>query len=269
MLARSVGMNTTIVRSLLLGFLLSASCAFGATFSLNPGLDAFVAAGPMGNLSANNYGAAGALSLSAPGLSQGEFQSLLQFNLAAAKVSFDAQFGAGQWIIQSVTLQLTAAAPNNSIFNAPAAGQFGISWMQNDSWTEGTGTPGAPTTTGITFSTLNGFLGGADEMLGTFSFNGGTSGSSTYSVNLTPLFSGDILSGSALSLRLFAADNGISYVSDSRNFGTAPARPLLTITAVPEPGTIVVALLGATLLVSRRPAYIHPPRKEPTCEPKP
>src|SRR5262245_59209715 len=223
-----------------------------ATFSLNPAADAFVTTGPSGNLSANNYGGAGALVVAAGGLPQGEFQSVLQFNLAAAKSSFDSQFGSGQWTIQSVTLQLTAGAPSNPIFNASAAGQFAISWMQNDGWTEGSGTPMAPTLTGITFATLSAFLGNTDEALGTFAYNGATSGNSTYSLSLTPSFSADILSGSTLSLRMFAADSAVSYLSDSRSFGTVSARPLLTLTAVPEPGTFGFGLLGLALFVRGR-----------------
>ena len=206
-----------------------------ATFSQNPSADAFVTPGPTGNLSNNNYGGAGALSIAAPGLSQGEFQSVLQFGLSAAKTSFDAQFGVGQWTIQSVTLQLTATAPGNPIFNSSAAGQFSVSWMQNDTWTEGTGTPQTPTTAGITFATLSNFVSGADELLGTYGFNGATNGNATYTLNLTPSFSADILAGGTLSLRMFAANNSVSYLSDSRNFGGASVRPLLTVTAVPEP----------------------------------
>src|SRR6266850_128005 len=104
--------------------------AKAATFTLNPSADAFVSA----NQSGNNYGGAGALSVAAPGLSKGEFQSVLRFDLSGAKSTFDNQFGAGQWSIQSITLQLTAAPPNNAIFNASAAGQFTVSWMQNDGW---------------------------------------------------------------------------------------------------------------------------------------
>src|SRR5258708_5422061 len=142
--------------------------ASASTFSLNPSADAFVTTGPSGNLSINNYGGAGALTIAALNLSQGEFQSVLQFGLSGAKSAFDSQFGAGQWSIQSVTLQLTAAPPNNPIFNASAAGQFKISWMQNDGWTEGAGTPQTPSATGITFSTLSNFVSGADENLGSF-----------------------------------------------------------------------------------------------------
>src|SRR5215831_19401829 len=125
-------MNTSRIRSLaspLIVFLCFISAAAeAASSSLNPSADAFVANGPTGNLSINNYGGAGALSIAAPNLSQGEFQSVLQFNLAGVKSTFDAQFGVGQWSLQSVSLQLTATAPNNAIFNGSAAGQFSVSW---------------------------------------------------------------------------------------------------------------------------------------------
>lgn len=245
-------MNATINSLLLAG--MASTLAFisgsAATFSLNPGADTFVTTGPTGNLSISNYGGAGALSVAAPGLAQGEFQSVLQFGLAGAKSSFDSQFGAGQWSIQSVTLQLAAAPPNNPIFNSPAAGQFRLSWMQNDGWTEGTGTPQSPSSTGITFSTLSNFVSGAEEALGTFSFNGATNGNSIYTLNLTPSFSAEILAGSTVSLRMFAADSTISYISDSRSFGTASARPLLTITAVPEPGAFGLSMAGFSLVAA-------------------
>jgi len=231
-----------IVLALLCQFL----CLHGsaATFSLNPSADAFVSASQGGN----NYGGAGALSIAAPGLSQGEFQSVLQFNLSGAKSSFDSQFGVGQWSISSIALQLTATAPNNAIFNASAAGQITVSWMQNDSWIEGTGTPQAPTTTGLTFSTLSSFLSGADENLGTFAFNGGTSGNSSYSLGLTSLFSADALAGNTVSIRILAGDSAVSALFDSRSFGTVAARPVLTVTAVPEPGAGTLVLLGLGLV---------------------
>jgi hypothetical protein len=225
---------------------------WAASFSLNPSADAFVATGSSGSLSNNNYGGAGALSVAAPNLSQGEFQSVLMFGLSGAKSSFDSQFGVGLWTIQSVTLQLTAAAPNNAIFNPSAAGQFSVSWMQNDGWTEGTGTPQAPTTTGITFSTLPGFLSSADETLGTFSYSGATNGSTTYTLSLTPLFSEDVLAGNTASLRMFAADSAVSYFSDSRSFSTASARPLLTISAVPEPQVGALLVIGLALFSRSR-----------------
>jgi hypothetical protein len=223
--------------------------ARAASSSLNPSADAFVDGGnPSGNMRTNNFGGAGALSVAGPNNLQGEFQSVLQFSFSSVKSAFDSQFGVGQWTIQSVTLQFTATAPNNAIFNPSAAGQFSISWMQNDGWIEGTGTPQAPTQTGITFATLNNFLSPADEGLGTFNFNGATSGNATYTLGLTPSFSADILAGNTVSFRMFAADSTVSYLSDSRNFGTASARPLLTITAVPEPTSVALGLIGLCFL---------------------
>ncbi len=238
------------VWSFFLVCLLSFICnpVWAASSSVNPSADAFVTTGATANLSNNNYGGAGALSIAAPNLAQGEFQSVLQFSLSSVKSAFDSQFGVGQWTIQSVTLQLTATAPNNAIFNPSAAGQFFISWMQNDGWAEGTGTPQLPTQTGIAFATLNSFLSPADEALGTFSFNGATSGNSTYTLGLTPSFSADILTGNNVSFRMFAADTTVSYLSDSRSFGTASARPLLTITAVPEPTSVALGLIGLCFL---------------------
>jgi len=230
-----------------------ATSSWAATASTNSFSDAFVTTGPSGNLNGNNYGAAGALGVSAPSLPKGEFQSVLQFDLAGARNSFDRQFGAGQWSVQSVSLQLTATPTNNAIFNATAAGQFQIYWMQNDSWTEGAGTPAVPTTTGITFTSLqNTFIGPGDESLGTFSFNGATSGNANYSLDLTPGFSADLLAGNDISLRLVAADSVVSYLFNSRNFGTAANRPLISISVVPEPGTTALGSLGITFLAGWR-----------------
>jgi hypothetical protein len=244
----------TIPNTLLatLAALLLALPLSAATFTLNPSADAFMTTGPSANLSGNNYGGAGALSVAAPGLANGEFQSVLRFDLSGAKTSFDTQFGLGQWTIQSISLSLTATSPNNPIFNPSAAGQFGISWMQNDSWVEGTGTPSAPTTTGITFSSLPSFLSAGDESLGTFSFAGGTSGSSAYTLSLTSGFQADAAAGNLVSLRLFAADSTLSYLSDSRSFGTAGARPVLSIVVVPEPTALSLLAVGAPLLLAAR-----------------
>ncbi|HWY76611.1 MAG TPA: hypothetical protein VN281_13385 [Verrucomicrobiae bacterium] len=208
-----------------------------AVFSTNSFSDAFVTTGPTGNFRGNNYGSAGALGVSAPGLPKGEFQSVLQFDVSGAVSAFNNQYGAGQWRIQSVTLQLTATAPNNPIFNTSSAGQFQVNWMQNNSWTEGTGTPNAPTNNGITYNTLHStFVGPNDENLGTFAFNGATNGTASYTLNLAPGLVSGLISGGDVSLDMFAADTNISYLFDSRNLGTVGARPLLTIDAIPEPG---------------------------------
>jgi hypothetical protein len=230
--------------------------ASAATFTLSPTQDAFVSAAN----SSSNYGAAGALLVNAAGLSKGEFDSVLQFNFAAAKASFDSTFGAGLWSIQSVTLQLTSANPGNPIFNSPAAaGAFTLTWMKNDSWTEGTGTPSTPTSDGITYDTLkNTFRNSSDDqLLGTYSFPGDTSGNHIYSLGLNSFFVDDATKGQPVSLLALPADSAIVYTANSQNFTTPASRPILTVTAigVPEPGTAGLLLAGAGVgLLPRRRA---------------
>ena len=95
----------------------------------------------------HNFGAAGALQVSAPGLPHGELQSLLRFNTAAAVAQFNTQFGPGNWTLTAATLSMgtnfgaQGANPNNPIFNLINAGDFRIDWLQNDTWLEGSGTP--------------------------------------------------------------------------------------------------------------------------------
>ena len=238
-----------IVALILLAVASAPLAARSASFGANPITDAFVTTGPTGNLSGSNYGGAGAVSLSAPGLPQGEFQSVLRFDLSGAVAAFNAVFGAGQWNVQSVALQLTATTNSHPIFNTPAAGQFEISWMQNDSWVEGTGTPVSPGATGITFTSLQStFIGAGDEALGTFAFDGSTSGSFSYSLGLSPGLVADVLAGSILGVRLFAEDGSASGVFYSRSFGTTAFRPLLTVVAVPEPDPLALAALGLVLV---------------------
>src|SRR5436309_4937904 len=78
--------------------------------------DAFVATGPSGELRGNNYGGGGALAVAAGNLPNGEFQSVIRFDLSGARASLDAQYGAGQWSLQSVGLQLTSSPHNNTIY---------------------------------------------------------------------------------------------------------------------------------------------------------
>jgi hypothetical protein len=225
-----------------------------ASFTVTPAADAFVATGANGNLSGNNYGGGGALVVAAAGLPNGEFQTVMKFDLSGARDSFNGQYGVGQWAIESVTLQLTSSPHTNPIYNNVAAGLFGISLMQNNGWVEGTGTASTPATNGITYATLQSTFisNGADQALGTFRFPGGTSGANRYSLDLSPGLIGDIAAGNELSLRLFAADNSVSYLFSSRATSAAADEPQLIVEAVPEPQTLVlVGLAGAVAAVGR------------------
>lgn len=227
-----------------------------ATYSTNSFADAFVAAGPTGNLSGNNYGGGGALSIAANGLPNGEFQTVLKFDLSGARDAFNAQFGVGQWSVQSISLQLSSSPHNNAIYNAIAAGAFGISLMQNNAWVEGTGTAGSPTTDGISFNTLQSTFinNAADQDLGTFDFPGGSSGANTYTLTLSPGLLSDVENGDQASFRMFADDEVVSYLFSSRSASGPSTHPDLIITAVPEPGTLTLMGLAAVLLLLRRTA---------------
>lgn len=222
--------------------------------TLNPVADAFVTTGPAGEFTANNYGGAGALSLAASGSAKGTFQSLLRFDLSGTVAGFDAQFGAGLWKIDSVSLTLTSAAPNNAIFNSSVAGTFGIGWMQNDAWVEGAGNPSSPAATGVSFSSLPSLTSLADASLGSFAFNGSTSGSSVWNLALAAAFAIDLAAGGEVTLTLAPADSSVSYLFNSRSFGTVASRPLLSVNAVaiPEPGTLGLLSAAAAWFVVRR-----------------
>ena len=122
--------------------------------------------------------------------------------------------------------------------------------MQNNSWTGGNGTPTSPSGAGINYNTLQSTYinNSADQALGAFSFAGNTTGMNTYTLNLSSGMIADLMSGSDLSLRMYADDSVVSYLFNSENFGTVADRPLLTITAVPEPATLTTFALGLTLL---------------------
>jgi len=231
-----------------------------ATFTLNPTEDAFVSsANP-----ASNYGGAGALAVAAAALPKGEFDSVLKFNLSTAKASFDTALGAGLWSVTSITLQLTATSPANALFNGNGAGpggsninfsgSFSMSWMQNHSWVEGNGTPAAASTTGITFSTLSSFRGGADQTLGTFAFGGATSGNDVWTLGLAASLVADVVAGNVAGMLMLPADNAVTYLSNSRSVGTVAFHPQLTVTAssVPEPRCAGLFAGGAFAMLARR-----------------
>ncbi len=192
-----------------------------------------------------NFGNAGALIASGSAYTN-QFASVLKFDLSTAATALDLAYGVGNWSLDSLNLELTAATPNNLAFNANVAGPIAVQWLAVDSWTEG----------GINWNGASALLTGA-QSLGTFNYNGANSGTTSYALGNSTGFNADLLAGSTASLYLSAGSPATSMVINSRNFTTLPNRPALIITAsaVPEPGRLVLMNLGAaaSLLRRRRP----------------
>ncbi len=228
------------------------SARASSSSSLSPVADTYVSS----NQPNNSFGQGGSVEVSASAQPNGEFQALLRFDLTSAKSLFDTTFGAGNWSVQSATLQLTPVAPVSPSYNPNTAGQFAVRWMENDSWIEGSGTPAGPGTDGITYTSLPPFLSAADQALGTFNYNGTNGSTSTNALASNSSFFSDLAGGGPVSLRLLAADSTVSMLFTSRNFGNPAVRPSLTVTAtsIPEPSAIllVAACCGGSFFTKRR-----------------
>jgi hypothetical protein len=231
----------------------AASAQSPVTVTVTPSADAFMRSAD----ATHNYGGAGALSVSGAsavngsGQQNGLYESLMRFSLSGAVSSFDTAFGAGNWTLSSATLRLTeVAAPNNAIFNR-GVGSFGINWMANDSWVEGTGSPTAPAADGVTWNDTPSLTPvGSTVLLGTFA-NAGQNTQQGFALPLgDATFVNDLMSGGNASFYLTAASPGLGFTFDSRTFGTVSARPLLEVIAVPEPGVTALLALGGVVVLA-------------------
>jgi hypothetical protein len=236
------------------GLIATAACAVcpgairaAAAPGINPTADTFVSSANPGD----NYGAAGALEVSAVSSAKGEFDSFLRFNLGSTLTYFNGVYGTGNWTVQSITLTLNSTPANNAIFNSSVAGMFSVQLNDSDTWVEGTGTPSAPDTTAtdLNYTNHTNYESPSDPLLGTFTFPGGTSGANIYSLTLSSGLLSDVQNGSDASMYVSAADTAVSYLFNSTNFGTAADRPLLVVNAVPEPAAPAI-LCGAMGLLA-------------------
>lgn len=196
--------------------------------------DAFVTTGPGGSLSGNNYGGAGALAVAAPGSAKGAFSSVMRFDISTAKAAFDEAYGAGGWNVESAVLRLTTTMANNPIFNASVPGQVTVQWIRDDSWTEGTGNPNAPSASGLNWNDFPGLLTGA-EPAGTLNVAlTGDGVTADYPLMISSGFQADLAAGGTVGFAFTPADGSVTVLFNSRSFGTASRNPSLTLTAIPS-----------------------------------
>ncbi|MBP9902299.1 MAG: hypothetical protein V9H26_05885 [Verrucomicrobiota bacterium] len=231
--------------SLFLCLCASALAQAQVTFTGTTSDDAFLATGspsnPKGtNLTALNFGLGGVLLVASAASTNGEFQSVLKFNLSGATSLFHTSYGTG-WTISGISIELTSnvgtagTQPDNPLFNPVCGGNFVIQWLADDNWVEGSGRPNFPATDGVTYSSLSNLLAGGHEILCTNTYSPpGNNVHQTWSLPLQEGLLQDIADGRAVSLRLYAADDQINYLFNSHNFGNGN-EPLIHITAAPLP----------------------------------
>jgi hypothetical protein len=233
-----------------LALIAAANISRAALFTNSISIDAFVRS----NAPAANYGGAGAVTVSgstatnASGTVNGVADTFIRFNTAALVTSLNSVFGPNNWVINGVTLRVVEmAAPGNTVFTR-GKGAFEIRWISNDSWTEGTGMPNAPTTDGIAYNDEPLLLTNTVS-LGIFT-NAAANATDLFSVTLPPALTSDISAGGDVSLYLTAADTGIGFTFNSQNFTTANQRPILIISAVAPPGTATITFSGTDIIIS-------------------
>jgi hypothetical protein len=205
--------------------------------------DAFLATGspdnPEGtNLTGLNFGGAGTLVVAPAASVKGEFQSVMKFNLSNAVAMFNTNYGAGNWTITNISLELTSnygtsnVQPNNAIFPVISGGNFVIEWLSYDDWVEGTGTPNLPTMDGVTYDSLPDLLSGAHEILCTNTYSPpGNNVPVTYPLPLDTNLVADVSDGGDVAFLFYAADDQIGYLFNSYSYGRGN-EPLIHLTAI-------------------------------------
>ena len=235
-----------------------------------PTADSFLATGspsnPVGtDLTSLNFGGAGTLAIAPASSTKGEFDSIVKFNVAAAVTQFNTTYGAGNWNITGMSLSLASnfggqgEVPNNGIFNTINAGSFGIDWLANDGWVEGTGSgmgsTGFPNNSSVSYNSIPGLFSPGSSSLGTFTYTPpGDNVYATYTLPLNSSLVSDVDAGGDVSLYFYAADNQVSYLFNARSFGSNRPEFTITAAAIPEPGTVALAAtaLGSLLVFRKR-----------------
>jgi hypothetical protein len=204
----------------------------------------------------NNYGGAGALSVSGPiatnaiGQQGGLLDTFMRFDVSSAVTNFNSGFGAGRWVVVRATLDLfEQGQPNNTIFNQ-GVGPFDVQWIADNLWAEGTGNPNNPTTDGIVWNDEPSILTNTDELLGTF-VNGGTDGLVRVTLDLAPSFVSDVSTGGLVSFYMTAPTNSpVGFTFHSHNFVDSTQWPFLEVEAVQMPQITSLMITGSDVKIA-------------------
>jgi hypothetical protein len=236
--------RTPILFLLLAGAgILPARAQSHITFTTTTVADAFIATGSPtntigSNLANDNFGHAGVLYVAPANSPDGEYQSLLRFDVSGATSLFTSTYGP-YWEITGISLTLASnfggqgEQPDNSAFNPINGGNFVIEWLADNSWAEGTGRPNMPTADGVTYASLPTLLSQAYIPLSTNTYvPPGDNIAVNWPLPLNTNIVSEIITGGMVSFRLYAADNQVSYLFNSRNFGNGN-QPIINVTAAP------------------------------------
>jgi hypothetical protein len=199
-----------------------------------------------------NFGGAGTLAIAPASSPKGEFDTVIMFNTAGAVSQFNMTYGAGNWTITGLKLSLASnfgiqgAIPNNNLLNTVSGGSFGIDWLVNDSWVEGTGGGNGAANGAVSFNSIPSLLSPGYDSLGTYTYTPpGNNVYANYLLSLDGNLVSDAAAGGAVSLYFYAADNQVGYLFNSKEFASNHPELTVTAAAVPEPTT--AALLAASL----------------------
>ncbi|HTY88729.1 MAG TPA: PEP-CTERM sorting domain-containing protein [Candidatus Acidoferrum sp.] len=193
-----------------------------------------------------NFGSMGAMMIAVPTAAQPRTEeSLIRFNTASIKSTLDADYGAGNWTITSITLSLfsnfstAGQQPGNSSFNKIAAGGFEFDWLSNDSWSE----------TAITWNNLSTVLpgtgGNTSASLGAYYWTADGSTSQNWTLNLDPNLVNDIDTGDKVTIfGQPTAGSTVGYLFNTLNNNPAVLNVAADLTPVPEPSALAMAAGG-------------------------
>lgn len=227
-------------------------------FTIQAEADAFVrAASPDENYGrAGNLSVAGTEALNGFGAPGGRTESLARFETANLVAGLDSFYGNHDWFIaEAVIRAYEMAAPNNAIFSR-GLGAFAITALSKGAdWIEGSGSPNAPTTDGVTFNDLADlFEATRDLRLGSFT-NSLVDGFHDFTLALPNGFTAMLESGLPVTLRFFPLDDEIGFTFLSRSdrrtelqmtlslkVSNGPAPKILSI-ARARPDTVVISFV--------------------------